>query len=124
MLRDFLFVGIGGAVGSMARYGISTAVSKYWMKPLPLGTLLVNLVGCLVIGLLAGLALRNEWLHQTGGWLLLATGLCGGFTTFSAFALENVKLLEGNNTATAILYLSLSVVGGLLLCRVGMLLSN
>lgn len=120
MLRDFILVAFGGAAGSVARYAVSLAISRYWARPFPLAILLINLAGCLAIGMLAGIAARNEWMQRSGMWLLLATGLCGGFTTFSAFALDNVKLLEGHLLTATIVYLVASIVGGILLCRIGM----
>ena len=123
MLRNFLMVGFGGAVGSMARYGVAFIVSRFWNSPFPAGTFLINILGSLIIGMLFGLASRNSWLQQ-GGMLLMATGFCGGFTTFSSFAMENVHLLGNRQSFIAITYISLSIIIGLLLCRVGIWLTN
>jgi len=123
MVRSLLLVGAGGAVGSMLRYAVSYAVSKYTQHPFPFGTFIINIVGSLLIGVLFGLAARNQWL-QEGGMLLLATGFCGGFTTFSAFALENVNLMQKGQSVTAIIYVGLSVIVGLLLCRLGIWLAG
>ncbi len=123
MFRNLLFVGAGGAVGSIARYGIGYIVSKYVSHPFPIGTFAVNIIGCLVIGILFGLVGRNQWL-QEGGMLLLASGFCGGFTTFSTFALDNISLMQKGQSAIAFTYMALSVILGLLLCRVGMWLVN
>ena len=124
LLRDILLVAIGGAAGSAARYGLTLAVAHVWQKPFPLATLLINLAGCFAIGLLAGFALRDEWIMKSGAWLLLATGLCGGFTTFSTFVLDNARLLEAGLTASTIGYLAASIVGGLLLCRLGLMMAH
>lgn len=124
MVRDFIWVGIGGAAGSIARYAVTLAVSRVWSKPLPLATLSINLSGSLLIGIIWGLACRYHWGNANTLWLLFATGLCGGFTTFSAFALENMKLLQGGLPLTALLYLLLSITGGLLLCWTGYMLAR
>jgi len=118
MLRSFLLVGVGGAAGSMARYGVSYLVGKVTTGPFPLGTFIINILGSLLIGILFGLVSRNQWL-QAGGMLLLASGFCGGFTTFSSFALENINLMQKGGSVTSIIYIGLSVVVGLLLCRLG-----
>ena len=123
MVRSLLLVGAGGAVGSMLRYAVSYAVSKYAQHPFPFGTFIINIVGSLLIGVLFGLAARNQWLHE-GGMLLLATGFCGGFTTFSAFALENVNLMQKGQSVTALIYIGLGVIVGLLLCRLGIWLAG
>ncbi len=118
-MKSLLFVGLGGAAGSIARYGVSLAVGKFWAQPYPLATFLINITGALLIGILFGLSSRNQWL-QGGGMLILATGFCGGFTTFSTFALENVTLIQKQNSVTSIVYTVLSVIIGLVLCRLGM----
>jgi CrcB protein len=123
MLRAFLFVGLGGAVGSMARYGISLVVNKFYTLAFPLATFLINIIGCLIIGLLFGVAQKNNTL-QSDSWLILATGFCGGFTTFSTFALENNNLLKGNLSIVTMSYTILSVVVGILLCRLGVSLTS
>ncbi|MBC7554523.1 MAG: fluoride efflux transporter CrcB [Taibaiella sp.] len=123
MLRAFLFVGLRGATGSMVRYAVGLAVGRYLPAPYPLATFVINVVGCLFIGLLSGWSVRNQWL-QEGGLLLLATGFCGGFTTFSAFALENIGLLQKGSSSTAIVYTAFSIIIGLLLCKLGIWLAG
>jgi CrcB protein len=117
MLRNFLLVGAGGAVGSMLRYAIALLLPRAG-KGFPWATFTVNLVGCFVIGLLAGLIPRQHWMFRTG-WMLLATGLCGGFTTFSSFALDNVKLFESGGNFTAVIYTAASLMLGIALCFAG-----
>lgn len=124
MLRSLLIVGVGGAAGSMARYGLGIFVNKLTPgSTFPYGTLFINIAGCFLIGILFGLGIRNQWL-QDAGWLLLATGFCGGFTTFSTFALENIQMAGRQQTMSALLYTTLSLVFGLLLCRVGVWLTS
>lgn len=118
MLRNLLLVGAGGFFGSIARYGLTLLVNGQTKSTFPWGTLAVNLLGCLCIGLLYGLAERHQWFQSTG-WLLLATGFCGGFTTFSALSLENLKLLQAQLSFQALLYSAFSVVFGLLCCWAG-----
>jgi fluoride exporter len=123
MLRSLLLVGAGGAVGSMARYGIGHMVSKYVDNPFPIGTFAINVLGSLIIGILFGLTARNQWL-QEWGILLLASGFCGGFTTFSTFALDNINLMQKGQSVMAIIYMGLSVIIGLLLCKLGIWLAG
>ena len=117
MLRNFLLVGVGGAAGSALRYAIALMLPRAG-RGFPWATLSVNLIGCLLIGLLSGLTPRNHWMFQTG-WVLLATGVCGGFTTYSAFALDNVKLFEAGGSLVALTYTLISLVFGIILCYVG-----
>jgi CrcB protein len=100
-----------------------------WLQPVagngfPLATLLVNLTGCLLIGIFSGLSIRQGGLLSPQASLLLTTGFCGGFTTFSAFAWENVQLLRSGNPATAILYISASFSLGLAAAWAGLLLTK
>ena len=103
MLKDFLLVGIGGGIGSMLRYGIML-LAKFFTFPSTVGTIFVNIVGSLVIGVLLATCDKNSW------QLLLAIGLCGGFTTFSTFSLQTVELLKSGHTFTGVVYIVSSVV--------------
>lgn len=123
MMRSLLLVGLGGAVGSMARYFISRVISTRYTLSFPLATFIINIVGCFLIGLLFGYVQKNNT-SQSDLWLILATGFCGGFTTFSAFALENVNLLKGQINITALLYITASVIVGILLCRLGITVTS
>lgn len=104
----FLGAGLGGA----ARYGLNVIVTRMMGTGFPFGILLVNLVGCFMMGILAGwFALRGE--PGTSMRLYLMTGVLGGFTTFSAFALDTVTLWERGAPGPAALYVLASVLGSL-----------
>jgi len=123
MLRAFLMVALGGAAGSVARYGTGIIVNKIVQHTYPFSTFFINILGCFLIGLLAGLGQRSAWM-QANGWLLLATGFCGGFTTFSSFALENMQLMQKQHNFIAMLYTALSIIIGILLCKAGFVLTR
>ena len=112
-MKNILLVGLGGFIGSVARYKLGglilhmTAPARF-----PYSTLAVNILGCLVIGLLAGLAERYE-LFGPGTRLFLFTGLLGGFTTFSAFGLEALFLMRRGELLVAAFYAGGSVVLGI-----------
>lgn len=111
LLRSILLVAMGGALGSVGRFLLSKAVQEHAATAFPVATFAVNVVGCFVIGLVYGLSLRgNEPAGDTK--LLLATGFCGGFTTFSTFCNEGFSLLRGDASALAFAYIVLSVVAG------------
>lgn len=112
-MKNILLVGLGGVVGSIARYKLGgwllhmTAQERF-----PFSTFAVNVFGCLVVGVLAGLAERYE-LFGPGTRLFLFTGLLGGFTTFSAFGLETMFLLRRGEPWVAATYVGASVVLGI-----------
>lgn len=118
MLKSFLIVGLGGASGSMLRFGVQKIFNLQNTVVFPNGTLLVNISGCFLIGIFWGLASRSlTWSEEIK--LLLMTGFCGGFTTFSAFTLEGIGLLKENKTVLFFIYVTASVVGGLLATLIG-----
>lgn len=119
MIKNILLVAAGGAAGSVARYLISKAVQGSLLSAFPLGTLTVNVAGCLLIGLVGGLASGPAPTVGQDIKLLLTTGLCGGFTTFSTFMNETCTLAKGGDAVTAALYIGASVALGLLAVPAG-----
>lgn len=119
-MKYILLVGIGGFIGSVARYTLGgwllhlTAQEKF-----PYSTFAVNVIGCLIVGVLAGLAGKYE-LFGPGARLFLFTGLLGGFTTFSAFGLETMFLLRRGEPWVAALYVVASVLLGLVSVWIGL----
>lgn len=112
MMKTFLMIGIGGGIGSMLRYCVQLYAGRYLTQNFPVGTLLVNISGCLLIGIFYGLSIKNTAI--TPDWrLFLITGLCGGYTTFSSFSFESISLFRQGNYAYFLLYTSLSFVLGL-----------
>jgi CrcB protein len=112
MIRNILLVGLGGGVGSIGRYLLQKWVYTLYPHPFPWGTFLVNVVGCFLIGLFYAISEKSSLLNFE--WrLLLTVGLCGGFTTFSTFAFENVVLLRSGDITFFILYIFASVVFGI-----------
>ncbi len=106
---NFLFVGLGGAVGAMLRYAIGLIPYK---GDFPVPTLAINLLGALLIGFISGIADKKL---SDNAVLFLKTGVCGGFTTFSTFSLEAYKLFEAHRSVLAVTYTILSVT----LCLAG-----
>lgn len=112
-----LVIAVGGVLGSLARFGIAEAFGGWDTGSLPWATLTVNLVGALVIGIAAS----SRAITEGPAWrrLFVITGVLGGFTTFSALALETGLLLDDGQLVVAAGYLAVTMAGGLLAVRVG-----
>ena len=118
MIKSLLIVGLGNFVGGALRYGISTLMKEYCSKGFPWGTLVVNLLCCFAIG--AIFALFGKYSSTSNGWcLLLTTGVCGGFTTFSTFANESLQMLQNGNIGNFVGYVATSLIVGLALTALG-----
>lgn len=108
---SYLWVAIGGALGSMARYGFSGAVAQMTGGTFPYGTMFVNVTGGLLIGFLASLtAPESQFFIPASARILLMTGVCGGYTTFSTFSLESFNLLRDGESMAALANMLISVV--------------
>lgn len=119
--KDILLIGLGGGAGSIARFLCQRGAYTIYPHAFPFGTFIVNVAGCFIIGMLLGLMekgalLKPEWR------MLLVTGFCGGFTTFSAFAAENIQLLKDGRLLYFFIYIIASIVLGLLAAFVGLVL--
>lgn len=117
-LKNILLVLVGSATGGSLRYITSLMIQSKNSTQFPWGTFLINIIGCFVMGMVYAMAARNA---TTGSdiKLLLATGFCGGFTTFSAFAFENLELFKSGMHMTALMYVILSVTLGILAVVIG-----
>jgi CrcB protein len=119
-MKGILLVALGGAIGSAARFKLSGWVLHHTLDwRFPAGTFLVNVLGCLVAGTLAGLAEKHDF-FTADARLLLFTGLLGGFTTFSAFGLETMYLIRRGDLLVAGSNIVLSVILGLLALWLGL----
>lgn len=109
MIKNFVVVGIGGTIGSILRYAAIVAIKN---ASFPYATFSVNILGSFIIGAIAGFALRDATFGDE--WrLFLATGICGGFTTFSTFSLECLQMLQQNRYGAAGIYIATSVILGI-----------
>jgi CrcB protein len=119
MIKDLLFVGIGGFLGSILRYLVNIRLLNFNVS-FPWATLTINLSGSLLIGILMAL-----WIKDHNIWkLLLITGFCGGFTTFSTFSYENLVLWKTGHEQAALLYMVTSLIGGILCVFIGFLITQ
>ena len=118
MIKSLLIVGTGSFIGGAMRYLLSTLMKSVCGQGFPWGTLMVNLLGCFLFGMLFAVFGKSNATDNTL-YLLLNTGICGGFTTFSTFANESVQMLQQGNTWGFVGYVATSVVAGLALIALG-----
>ncbi len=112
-MKLVLFVALGGSVGAVMRYGLTVAMSRSFPDSvLPLGTLIANIVGCFVIGLLAAFA-EGRWIPTMEARAFIFAGLLGGFTTFSSFGLETHAMIRGGSAVLPWVYVALQLVVGI-----------
>lgn len=124
MIKNILLIGLGGGLGSIARYLCQKWFMDHHLHAFPWATFMVNIIGCFLIGLFWGIFLKPFAGNES--WkLFLMTGICGGFTTFSAFTLEGIGLIKEQKLGLFFIYIGGSVVIGLLATYVGMkMMSN
>ena len=123
MIKNFLLIGLGGGLGSVARYLSQKWFMDHHPHAYPWGTFTVNIIGCFLIGLFWGIAFKSFAGNES--WkLFLMTGICGGFTTFSAFTLEGVGLVKEQRIGLFFVYIGGSVLLGLLATYAGMKISR
>jgi CrcB protein len=123
MIRTLLFVGAGGFLGSVSRFLLSRFFQNNLLSAFPYGTFVVNISGCLLIGLIYGLSDRSTLL--TPGWkMFLTAGFCGGFTTFSTFANENLAFLRDGDFFHFFIYALASVILGITATFLGVIITK
>ncbi len=112
MIRNIIIIGLASFIGGTSRYIMSVYIPSYGTSIIST-TMLINIIGCFIIGLLYGIAITGKYLNPDIA-LYLMVGFCGSFTTFSTFSLEVLKLLETGNYFNAITYIILSIILGLI----------
>jgi len=117
----WLYIFIGGGVGSICRYAISQLISTDGHS-FPMGTFVANILACIVLGFLLGMQLNGELRINNG--LLLMTGFCGGFSTFSTFSAEGMQLIQNDHLNIALVYIASSIILGVLAVFIGVKLQN
>lgn len=122
-MKTILYIAIGGGIGSVLRYLTTLVAGKMFNSVFPYGTFIANIAGCLLIGLFLGYFEKYNLLSKELKFFLV-TGLCGGYTTFSSFSVENIQLLQNNQMGTALLYTVLSIVIGFTATWSGLLIAG
>jgi fluoride exporter len=123
MIKTLLLVGTGGFLGSISRFLASRYMQDNFPSAFPFGTFFVNITGCLLIGLIYGISERSS-AFSTGWKMFLAVGFCGGFTTFSTFANENLAMLRDGDFFHFFLYTGLSVFLGITATFLGVIVTK
>ncbi|MGI6285579.1 fluoride efflux transporter CrcB [Neomoorella humiferrea] len=119
----YIYIGIFGFLGAIARFELGRFITAFWPSTFPLGTLIINIVGCFAMGLILTYSLERLTLSPELR-LGLTTGFIGAFTTFSTFSVETINLLFGGLITSAIMYMLVSTIGGLIAVRAGTVLAR
>ena len=122
-MKSFLLVFLGGGIGSSCRFLISNIINNSFKSFHYLGTFSVNVIGCIIVGIVMGFLQKENNFNQNY-LLLFSSGFCGGFTTFSAFANENLDLIKNGNFSVFFLYVISSVVFGIAAAYLGYLIAK
>ncbi|MDO4814121.1 MAG: fluoride efflux transporter CrcB [Gemella sp.] len=120
-MMNIIFIGIGGALGAIARHSLGLYIKNQFNTVFPVSTYTINIIGCLIIGILYGILDKYNLGNSVWNYLLVI-GFCGSFTTFSTFANENVNLFQNGNIFTAICYIMASVIIGIISVKFGYML--
>ncbi|MEM9545688.1 MAG: fluoride efflux transporter CrcB [Bacteroidota bacterium] len=120
-MPGWIFVFLGGGLGSLFRYGIGLYYASH-NTDFPLGTFVSNFIACLILGILIGIQLKESLQPQQS--LLFITGFCGGFSTFSTFSAESLKLFQNQQYALGLIYIGGSIILGLLAVYLGIKLQS
>ena len=113
-----LIIGLGGFIGTILRFLLSSSIEKSFATSFPIGTILVNLIGCFLIGLLSGYFTQKLG-EQTQLFFFLTIGVLGGFTTFSAIAMDSQVFIENGEYLKMLTYISVQAILGIALCLIG-----
>ena len=113
-----LIIGLGGFIGTLLRFLLSSSIERSFATSLPIGTILVNLIGCFLIGLLSGYFTQKLG-DQTQLFFFLTIGVLGGFTTFSAIAMDSQVFIENGEYLKMLTYISVQAILGIALCLIG-----
>lgn len=114
----YVLIGLAGVLGASARYGLGLLIGDFTTGPFPWPTLVINLIGSFLLGYATHFLFRTKLLHQYA-ITAIGTGFIGSFTTFSTFSVETVTLIQTDHIADALLYVLISLFGGLFLSYLG-----
>ena len=123
LLKELVYIFIGSGLGGLTRFGFGKWISSFHSNNFPFGTFIVNILACLIMGFVVGLA-DDRQLISPRTRLFWIVGFCGGFSTFSTFSNETRLLLHNNNYSSGIFYVFASIVSCLLAIQAGLFLSN